>query len=540
MSSFEGFCGRAVNSQLYYLGIDKKIQGCNGKNEFDMYRKMGTTTGGYPCRPYSAKEYTLQSALKEISANGTRDVYNILVGFEATKSEAGKNYGHTVLIYAILDGIVYFTECCGAFIDGKSWPERSPIYCSIETFSNYYNAWTTLDGLIWFGNKGYSERCESYDAWLDAMALTDVPMYAEIPDFDHYEQPEWLGTVYAGQILSVTRLLKTPNDVYWYEVEQNGNYGYVEAKEFKTLQTPVVDMPVSWTNMYMPVFLYQGDAFVLGGEVHADGGHIQKLKVTVHKAEALDTAKPVYSVETETNVKTIFLSELTDGTILWENLPEGEYRLTIRTTVESNTLDNGQIQEQCQEREIWRSEFRVIRKNTWVPEVSFDACGGDALLDKTVTDYNGTLTKMPQAQRQGYIFQGWYTHPEEGEPITQEIRFTLNTVVYAHWAKDPKYTGWLQEAGEWTYYRDGEPVCGWFRYNGLRFWQDDLGRVPEGWQKIQDQWYYFSGVGAVNTGWIETERGISYLLADGRPATGNIIIEGKQRFFDESGILVLH
>lgn len=539
-SSFEGYCGRAVNNQLYHLGIDTKVLGCDGKNEFDMYQKKGTTSGGYPCRPYPASKYSLQSALNEICANGTRDVYNILVGFESTRTQAGKNYGHTVLIYAILDGIVYFAECCDAIIDGKRWPERSPIYCSVETFSNYYNSWATLDGLIWFGNKSYSEQCESYDAWVDAMALTDVQMFAEIPNPKDYEQPEQLDKVYAGQILSATRLLKTPEGAYWYEAEQNGNYGYVEATAFKTLHNATTDISADWSSVQMPAFLYQGTAFVLGGEIRVEGKYIQKLKVSVHKSTAADTAKPVYVAETETNAKFLFLSEVTDGTILWKELAEGNYRLTIHITVANNTLENGQIQEQSRELEIWRSEFRVIRKNTWVPEISFDACGGNALLDRTVTDYNGTLDKMPQAQRKGYVFLGWYTHPEEGDQITQETRFTLNTVVYAHWAKDPEYTGWLQTNGEWTYYRSGEPVYGWFRYNGLRFWQDNFGHVPKGWRKIQGQWYHFSGVGAVNTGWIETERGVSFLRADGRPAVGNIIIQGKEWGFDESGILVLH
>ena len=119
-SSFLGYCGRAVNNQLYYLGIDTKVIGCDGKDEFEKYREMEITSGGYPCRAYPASKYTLESALNEISANGTRDVYNILVGFETTTSEAGQKFGHTLLIYAILDGIVYFAECSAAYEIGRA------------------------------------------------------------------------------------------------------------------------------------------------------------------------------------------------------------------------------------------------------------------------------------------------------------------------------------------------------------------------------------------------------------------------------------
>ena len=208
-SSFLGYCGRAVNNQLYYLGIDTKVIGCDGKDEFDKYKKMGITSGGYPCRAYPASRYTLESALNEISANGTRDVYNILVGFESTSSEAGRKFGHTLLIYGILDGIVYFAECSAAYIDGRYWPERNAIYCSIETFCQYYDSWTTLDGLIWFGTKGYSEECESFNVSLNTMVMADTAMLAEIPDPEKDEKPACLETVQAGEILPVIGLLKT-------------------------------------------------------------------------------------------------------------------------------------------------------------------------------------------------------------------------------------------------------------------------------------------------------------------------------------------
>ena len=540
-STFLGFCGQAVNNQLYYLGVDTKVRGCNGKDEYDQYKKLGTTTGGYPCRAYPASKYTLEGALNAISDNGNRDVYNILVGFEKTSSAAGQKYGHAVVIYAIIDGIVYFAECCAAMVDGKYWPERSAISCSIEAFSNHYASWTTLDGLIWFGNKGYSEQCYSYDAALDTMALKNVPVYSEIPNPEAYELPEKLGTVYAGQILSVTGIFETPEGGYWYETTYNGTFGYVETSAMKTLQVTAGDLSVSGENVHMPSWLRKGQIFVLGGEIRAGSGRLRKLEVTLHEKTVQDNGAPIYSAEVKTNAKSLTLSEVTHGVILWNKLPEGEYRLTIRATVESQTVENGRLHLEFQERELWRSEFRVVPKNVWLPEITFDACGGDAQLERTVTDNGGTLDRLPKAQRKGYTFLGWYTQPEGGEPVTTETKFTQNTVVYAHWKLGERsYTGWVQADGEWVYYRKGEPVYGWFRYNGLRFWQDNLGRIPEGWRRIQGRWYHFSGFGAVNTGWIETERGLSFLLADGCPAIGQIEIEGTPRFFDENGSLVFH
>ena len=291
----------------------------------------------------------------------------------------------------------------------------------------------------------------------------------------------------------------------------------------------------------MPSYLRKGRSFVLGGEIHAGSGRLRRLRVAVHEKNAPDTSDPIYFAEVKTDTKTLCLSDVTNGVILWNKLPEGEYRLTIWATVESRTVEKDRIRMVFQERELWCSEFRVVRGNTWLPEISFDACGGDAVLERTVTDKGGTLAQLPQARREGYTFLGWYTQPQGGDPVTQETKFALNSVVYAHWAVgDPTYTGWLQTDGEWTYYRNGESVYGWFRYNGMRFWQDNLGNVPNGWRQIQGQWYHFSGVGAVNTGWIETTRGTSYLRFDGRPVTGQITIEGKKWNFDKNGILELH
>ena len=539
-STFLGFCGQAVNNQLYYLGIDTKVRGCNGKDEYDQYKKLGTTTGGYPCRAYPASKYTLESALNAISENGTRDVYNILVGFQSTTSEAGQKFGHAVVIHAILDGIVYFAECCSVMMDGRYWPERSAIYCSIEAFSKHYASWTTLDGLIWFGNKGYSERCTSYDASLDAMALTTQPLFSEIPGSEDYEEPEQLATVYAGQILSVTGILKTPEGECWYETELDGAFGYVQAAAMKTMQQKIGDISVGWDNVHMPSYLRKGSWFVLGGEIHAGSGRLRKLVVTVHEKSAAATAEPIYKAEVLLDAKSVLLSQVTDGVILWRKLPVGDYRLTIRATTEGYTAENGAIRRAFQEKELWCSEFRVVSGNTWLPEISFDACGGDTPLERTVTVRGGTLDTLPQAQRKGYTFLGWYTAPEGGERVTEKTEITLNSIFYAQWeAGDPEYTGWVQTDGKWTYYRQGSPVYGWFRYNGLRFWQDNLGKVPDGWRRIYGKWYHFSGAGSVNTGWVETERGISYLLFDGQPAVGSITIEGETWRFDASGILVL-
>ena len=155
-SSFNGYCGAYVSWQLASLGINTNYIGGNGNTQFDNYKNLTVTTGGYPVSAYPASSYSLNAALNSISQNGTADVYNILIGFEQGSGEAGRLYGHTCFIHAIIGGTVYFSESYAGTICGAYHTEGDPISCSIDAFCNYYGSWTVLDGVIHFGVSGGS------------------------------------------------------------------------------------------------------------------------------------------------------------------------------------------------------------------------------------------------------------------------------------------------------------------------------------------------------------------------------------------------
>lgn len=157
--SFNGYCATYVNWQLVVLGINRRYISGNGKDEFDNYKNLTKTAGGYAVTAYPASEYTLSEALDTISLNGAKDVYNILIGFEKGHEGAGTLYGHTCFIHAILGGVVYYSESFDAYIGGEYYPEGAPIACDIATFCAYYDEWAVLDGVICFGG-----TAETYDA----------------------------------------------------------------------------------------------------------------------------------------------------------------------------------------------------------------------------------------------------------------------------------------------------------------------------------------------------------------------------------------
>lgn len=147
--SFNGYCAFYVNTQLYLLGINRTYVGGNGNDEFDNYRYLKKSNGGYDIAAYPARSYTLWSALNAISGGGKKDVYNILVGFQRGVSAAGRKYGHTCFIHGIVDGWVYFSDSMTVKMNGNVYPEGTPIRCSIQDFCTYYRPWT-LDGVIHF------------------------------------------------------------------------------------------------------------------------------------------------------------------------------------------------------------------------------------------------------------------------------------------------------------------------------------------------------------------------------------------------------
>lgn len=539
-ASFIGFCASAVNNQLYYLGIETNYRGCNAKDLFNRYQRGGVTSGGYPVRPYPGSGYTLESALNEISANGNRDVYNILVGFQrATSSDAGYRYGHAVLIYAILNGIVYFAECCPVMVNGYYCPEGLPISCSIQDFCNHYNSFTVLDGVVWFGNNTYVEQCTGQNISMDGMTLKNTQLLTDIPGTEDYETPQVAVQVPGGSIVQISRMYETPEGDRWYEAQWEDGFGYMEASAVKTLHVEEKQITVGADNVHMPSYLRKGRWLHLGGQIHAGDSSFGKVQIRIHYRDDAENAQPVYAAEMQVDGKIVVLSQVAANGIHWYKLPQGDFRMTILAEVRRDVWNGSGYETITQERELWRSEFQVVTNNKKIPEVTFDACGGDSALERTAVQKGEPINQLPEAKREGHTFLGWFTEPEGGQKITEETLINANVTYYAHWAVGAEdHTGWLKVEEDWVYYRKGVPARGWFYYNGKRFWQEADGTKPKEWKLIDGKWYYFTQSGAAYTGWLETEHGCFYLKSDGTKVSGWITIQGQECCFDIYGKLI--
>lgn len=71
-----------------------------------------------------------------------------------------------------------------------------------------------------------------------------------------------------------------------------------------------------------------------------------------------------------------------------------------------------------------------------VRKVTFDAGEGKADAETARTDKDGKLAELPNAARDGYTFEGWFTAAEGGDAVTADTVFDKDTTVFAHWKKN--------------------------------------------------------------------------------------------------------
>ena len=240
-SSFNGYCAWLVNWQLVILGINSSYVSGNGKDEFDNYKNDTMSNGGYYITPYAAPDYTLLSALNAITNYGETDAYNVLVGFEKSTSAAGSRYGHVVFIHGIVDGMVYFCESFDNTIGTTTYPEGTVISCSIDTFAQYYSAWTTLDGVIHFEEQacnhayhenGVCENCGKAYPWLLNRSVAGT--YKVLKDFSPYkDRPYSVSAVDHCVITAETEVnvqgsISNAHGEIWYQFTYDyGKIGYI-------------------------------------------------------------------------------------------------------------------------------------------------------------------------------------------------------------------------------------------------------------------------------------------------------------------------
>ena len=477
-ASFSGYCGAYTSWQVYFAGVTTSRERHNGNMGYDTYAKQDVTSGGYRVKAYPAAKGDLGQILNEITDYGAKDVYNLLVGWQFTPTQAGQIYGHSMFIHAILDGNVYFMESDGRSVGGSYHPEGTPIICTIDEFSTYYAGCRyTFEGVIYFGIKEYANKCTSYNSNFYAAALEAAALRTQPCDADVDDSSAFVRNLTPGEQVTVEALYENTNGEYWYKIQ---NMGYVRAEALRMRQGLFGD--VQFEDVKAPDILRKRSAFTVQGDVTSVTNRLFTVRAQLHQVTA-DGMTQIMGTTQQVDSKNFRLTGSKMSRALpFQKLEPGDYRYTVAAVVDNYYIDDGQLQLQWDTVELWASDFQVTEKKTAGVFVHFDACGGSASLQKKAMVADQEIGTLPTAQKPGCVFKGWYTMPEGGERVTEAQLVSENTTLYAQWADvQTLQDNWNNASERWYFYTDGLYTIGGMEMDGVLYYFSTMDALSGNW-----------------------------------------------------------
>lgn len=464
-SSLNGLCGLMTCTQLYVLGINAYPETYDGNNIYDAYLLQDVTTGGYKVKTYSAKSYGLEEALNIITNGGTKNAYNLVVGFQWTNTQAGARFGHAVLVHAILDGQVYFVE---GFYTSLAGNAGNVIVCSIDEFVKFFNDWTSFEGIVEFGTSAYADFCKAYPVNRVISAQQGAKLFSQ-PAPDGQVTSQVLRSVLPGERLQAVGLYENDHGIY-YCVDNGDGYAFLPAEQAAIGAAEQGNVVLS--NFDCPTQLENNEKLLLSGTVTVRGGYVTEQKLTIVSDDGTEVAaitKPDTGVQTRLNAFTREVSKLT--------FEPGAYRLKLEVTYSDYIAENGACVQKSHTVTAWQGAFAVGEHIA--PTVSYQSTAPDGWVKE-----NGVWCFY----QDGAPRVGWYCY----------------------------------EGVDYYFQPDGAVTTGWAQINGKYRLFTDTGAMRIGWVQFEDASYYMLSNGEVAVG-THTLDGVSYRFAD----DGKLIVNEK-------------
>ncbi len=464
--SFQGYCGRLSSYTRFVLGIDKYANVHNGRDEYDAYKNLKKTNGGYAVKAYSATQYSLEEALLAVSDGGTRNVYNLLVGFQKTNTDAGRKYGHAVMLYGIVNGKVFFTESFNSALGGE---EGDPLVASIKDFAVEYDDWATFEGLIYFGTKSYVDFCEYNASDLFVTVTEEAPVYT-IPskvDVDGYTT-EIVRTIPVYERLLVTGLYTNTLGEHFYEISYDGVKGFVEAGKTKLLRANMEG--ISASGFIAPTQLKKGKGFSVSGTVRLKQASLSSLKLSIVDMDG----NVRYNYVMHKSGLQASISKAASNAMKFSKLSQGRYIYLVTCDVVNYYVEDGKLLPYVVTETLVKSTFTVGTVTEAPPVEDVPVVVPEPL---NGWQYDVSTGKW-KYYRDGALVTGWvlddnadYYILEDGTAATGcveingEIRFFTPTGVLR--------TGWLETAqGKMYLLTNGTLAKGWYEIDGTHYFFD--------------------------------------------------------------------
>lgn len=486
--SFAGLCGLMTSHQLWHLGVNRTLGGTyNGNQQFDAYKDASMTSGGYHITAYPAEMYTLDQALATITRNGTKDADKILVGFSSTNTEAGSVYGHALVIHTIMDGIVYYVENYYTSLAGK---EGNVIACTIDQFVRFYEDWTVLEGVIHFGDRRYSDSCQSFGTDLYLRTRFGSTLRSQ-PSLVGQNECERLRTMAAGELLHATAVyMNTKGDLYYY-IDEGMYSGFVAANAVSICR--LNGEALTAKNIAVPETVQPGkDADIKGSAAASDSGISAMAAVLTN--EKGETVMEARMDTTGCTCDFAMLNEQLDLSVL----EEGSYTVSLYATAACVSAKGAGLVTLYDEQLLSESVLTVgegaPRGRTAAPEQEEETRDGWFVEEGVWYYYKG-----------GKPCRGWVTY--------LGVEYYLND-------DGSVTTGWAEIDGFRRFFSTTGAVCtGWLTSSdGVHYWLTD-GTEAVGMQRIAGKTYFFTQEGILLTEGTVEQDGVTYKISSNGVAT---------------------
>ena len=318
--SFHGYCGLLVGHLLFALRVNKYHFSNDGNKWYNYYKGRKTTTGGHSISAYDSVDYTLEEALWAVCDEGRRTARNLLVGFDKTDTTAGQEYGHALVVNAIIDGKVYFTESFDLWLNGRMRMEGEVIVCSIADFATYFDRWAEFEGLIHFGSGSLEEvsPMKQTHLWLttrfEATIRTQPCVIGE-------KRCELIRTAPAGERLRASGVFRGDRGMF-YRVELEEGYGFIPA--VSVIPESLNDEDLTVTDIQLPKSMEPGTSPEIRGTVTARLTTLTDLVLAIYNENGRRVARNrMVCKDNKASLQKLL------GNGVLEKLPQGAYLVEI-------------------------------------------------------------------------------------------------------------------------------------------------------------------------------------------------------------------
>lgn len=453
MDSLHGYCGTMAGWELYFMGVTETAVTQNGNEMYDLLSNGDKLTQGYTAHCYPVSRYTLEEALYTVTDGGKRDVYDLMVGFQWTNTAAGSLYGHVVVIHAILDGMVYFSE---GFTTPFQPEPSEPMICTIEEFAEYYDSWASFEGLIHFTEGSYVAGCDTYGSSLFIAVKEASPMYAQPTAGD----ANVIRTVPAGERLYANALCQNDLGEQYYRIVEAGGEYFISAEYTEPIW--FTDDGLTVSDIALPEQLKAGSGFRVSGTIRSERSRISGVLIEVTN----EMGQVVTGCEIEKSSYMVDLnSDSVNTRVDIRNLPEGNYTYRIYCDVSNCYSAEGRIVENTQ-------RITVATKNFTIGQA----------------DPKAVETMLSTQRRTSK--NGW--------------RYEDNKWFY--YEDDVCRTGWFcYEGVDYYLQEDGSAATGWQEINGKMRYFSQTGAMRIGWLNTPEGTYYMLSNGAPAVGAVQID-----------------------------------